>query len=303
MGLLARIPPPDRRRFLGGDFVPLVELGRQGADETVIDLSDIVAADGVPGTIASLFRSRASNPLMLLRDVAAKSHAAGRFGEHPAHIEIDHAQNTARNLRRPLELLRFEARHEPRRSRIRSPAGLARDLSAVRRFWTRALGLRQGPATERLYEVLERQVGSFEVDDPASLAVDPSTPIWLLAEIEDAPEGPGLVAAALLAGWVLGRPVMVLGQPSLRQGWLETAVAALPPELDLSGGELVRFQERPNGDGLPEALRNEPRPLLLRRRGNEADLRRICRERRGRIVPVRIACDGSGRLRIALEGQ
>jgi len=300
MSIGSRIPANRRRAFLAErQWLPGLGLGEQGDGESRFDLADLVAIDAVPGTAASIFNSSAPDRAALLRDIAVKAHAAELFGEHPAFIVVDHAAGTARNARQPLEVMTFGAVHDAQSSRVRTLAGPNRDLSLVRRFWLRALNLRDAIAADLLYAVLDHHVARFGIDDPDACAREVPGPTLLLAaampDLRQTAVSP--VATALLAGPVLGRAVLALVDSSLREGWLGALAATLPMELSLTAPELVRFHD-PATDGARAAVleahaRRDDRPLLLPSGADDAALIDVVVRLHGRVVPVGITGGGS----------
>ncbi|MBN2357802.1 MAG: polyketide synthase dehydratase domain-containing protein, partial [Deltaproteobacteria bacterium] len=232
-GALGRAEPALRRAFLRDHcFVPGLALSAVGDQETRLVVDDVQRSDWLPGTVAAVYGS--ADP----EAIALKDHLAAQVGVHPRWIPEA----------LPFNRVVATVQRQGGQAVARGPAVGALDLTAVRAYWSRRIGIGPWPVEDLYYGLVERFVRSVVVVDPPALAALRGRSLFFLANHQVAVES---LLFAVVASGLTGLPTVTLAKAEHRQSWLGTLIRHSFAYPGVRDPGVITFFDRDDRDALP----------------------------------------------------
>jgi 3-oxoacyl-(acyl-carrier-protein) synthase/3-hydroxymyristoyl/3-hydroxydecanoyl-(acyl carrier protein) dehydratase/1-acyl-sn-glycerol-3-phosphate acyltransferase len=236
-GPLGQAAPIARAAFMRDKrFVPGVSLSRFDKKETRLNLADIRQTDWLPGTILGIYGT--TDPTR----IALQEHAAARVQLHPSILPdaLPYTRVPTRVTQADDHILVTET----------GPVEL--DLSQVETFWAERFGVARWPVADLYYGLIRRFVRRMVVEDRAALQVAAERPMLLLANHQCMLES---LWFSVLAGTLVGRPVVTLAKAEHRTSWLGGLINWSFSQPGVNDPELIRFFDRSDRAALPGILK------------------------------------------------
>ncbi len=235
-GPLGMAAPAARAAFLRDHaWVSGVSLSEHDGDTTRLALADVAGSDWLPGTVQGTYGT--TDPAT----IALKEHQAARVALHPSLLPSG----------LPYTAIPSETTVADDHVLVRETGPVATDLSLARDFWAERFGVRDWVVADLYYGLIERFVRRVVVEDRAALEAASGRPMLLLANHQTMLES---LVFSVLAGPLVGRPVVTLAKAEHRTTWLGTMIRWAFSQPGIEDPELIRFFDRADKASLPGIL-------------------------------------------------
>ena len=235
-GPLGMAAPADRAAFLRDHaWVPGVSLSTVGPSETRLDLGDLKASDWLPGTLLGTYGT--TDPAA----IALAEHQAARVALHPALLPDG----------LPYTVVPAQVTVADDHVHVAETGPVAMDLSLAKDFWAGRFGVRDWVVADLYYGLIQRFVRRVVVQDMDAFRAATDRPMLLLANHQTMLES---LVFSVLAGPLVGRPVVTLAKAEHRKTWLGTMIRWAFSQPGIEDPELIRFFDRSDRAALPGIL-------------------------------------------------
>ena len=249
-GPLGSAPRHGRRAFLEARE-PVEGLGLSTFEEGVTRTrpADVKASDWLPGTVASVYGSDASDLGTLTREVAILDHVAQARGVHPSTLRVQGDGAVLRHA--PLQRTAVEVAGEDP-VEVRGGEHEALDLSAVEDFWAERFGLREWPIADLYYALVRRFVAGVEVEDPKAFEAIRGKSALFLGNHQTGIES---LLFGITVGALQRTPILTLAKDAHRESWLGRLIALGFEYPGAHDPGVLAFFDREDPASLPRIVR------------------------------------------------
>ncbi len=208
----------------------------------------------MPGTVANVYRSDASDLKTLTRDVAILDHVAQKRGVHPSALRVqgDGAVSRHAPLQRTAVAIAGEDPIEVRDANDATDAIDELDLSAVEDFWAERFGLREWPIADLYYALVRRFVAGVEIEDPDAFEAIRGQSALFLGNHQTGIES---LLFGITVGALQRTPVLTLAKDAHRESWLGRLIALGFEYPGAHDPGVLAFFDREDPASLPRIVR------------------------------------------------
>ncbi|HEX5760026.1 MAG TPA: 1-acyl-sn-glycerol-3-phosphate acyltransferase, partial [Thermoanaerobaculia bacterium] len=254
-GRLGTAPPAARRDFLRGRLpVPGVGLARREDGTTRLRDAEVAASDWLPGTVAAAYGAGAwrDDRRALTLAVAVKDHVAAAVGVHPATVAVAEDGESAVAAALPLTRVPVAVVRRGDEVEVRDAGAPWLDVSPLRDYWRRRLGIAGWPTEDLYYTLIERFVGRVVVADPEAFAAVRGRSLLFLANHQVGVES---LLFSIVASGLAGLPTVTLAKAEHRTSWLGRLIALCFSWPGVEDPGVITFFERDDLRSLPPIIR------------------------------------------------